>query len=666
MRPDDAGAQAQTWERVLRKVRSGEMPPPGLPRPEPAESAALTAWIEAELDRAAAAKPNPGRPAIHRLNRAEYSNAIRDLLALDIDPGSSLPADDSGYGFDNIADVLSVSPALLEKYLAEARQISRLAVGDTAILPSLAKYSRSQAGNIRHYFPLDAEYSIKVHLRPASADDHASPQLEILVDGTALKLPDPVSEVYETRQRVKAGARVISVGPRAVVNFVEITGPFDATGPGETASRKRVFVCRPQRSSGEKACAKEILSALARRAYRRPVTEADLHPLLSFYATGRRKGTFETGIEMALARMLIAPQFLFRMERDPAEIAPGRAYRISDIDLASRLSFFLWSSIPDDTLLEAAEQDKLHQPGVFTEQVERMLQDPRSVALVKNFAGQWLYLRNLALVKPDPEAFPDFDESLRAAFQQETELFLETIFREDRSAIDLLDADFTFVNERLARHYKIADVHGSEFRRVTLSGTERRGLLGQGSILTVTSYANRTSPVLRGKWILENLLGSPPPPPPANVPDLKAHGEDGRRLSLRDQMQRHRTDAICSGCHARMDPLGFALENFDGVGHWRIADEAGPIDASGALPDGASFDGPWGLTKVLVSRRDEFAATLSAKLLTYALGRGLEYYDQPEVRAITREAARADYRISALILAITRSTPFQMRRSEEP
>jgi cytochrome c553 len=718
--PDKPGENAQVLEKVLRKVSTGEMPPRGLPRPEPAAAKAFNASLEATLDQAAAKNPNPGRPAIHRLNRDEYSNAIRDLLAIDINPGSSLPPDDSGYGFDNIGDVLSVSPILLERYISLARKISRLAVGDPGILPAVEEYSvpvgLSQADSvsddlplgsrggiaIQHAFPLDAEYTIRIRVRGFNNRARDLVQcLDLRLDGVRLKdfeilgksaQGDEESPTFEVRAPVKAGVRTVGVNflseyavqegvlppppakatppPRNLpgrlgVDSVLIGGPFQATGSGDTPSRERIFICKPANSKDEAPCAKKIFSTLARRAYRRNVIDADLKPLLSFFDIGRRNGTFESGIESGLRRMLVAPDFLFRVERDPARVAPGSNYRLNDFELASRLSFFLWSSIPDDQLLDLADRGILQDPAVFEQQVRRMLADRRSRTLVSNFAGQWLYLRNLSRVQPDPDVFPEFDENLRQAFQRETELLLEDIVREDRSVVDLLNANFTYLNERLARHYQIANVHGSNFRRVSLTDNDRFGLLGQGSILTVTSYPTRTSPVLRGKWILENLLGTPPPPPPANVPDLKDHAEDGRALSLREQMEKHRADSTCASCHSRMDPLGFALENYDGVGKHRTKDADGAIDTSGSLPDGTKFQGPGGLRDVLLSRRDQFVETFTEKLLTYALGRGLEYYDQPAVRAITRTAARDDYRVSSVIVAITRSTPFQMRRAQD-
>ena len=740
---------AEAWEKVVRKLRTEAMPPAGVPRPDKTGYDSFATYLETALDRAAAAKPNPGRPAgVHRLNRAEYSNAIRDLLALDIDATALLPADDSGYGFDNIGDVLSVSPTLLERYMAAAGKISRLSIGDRTARPITVKYDvqpliiqddhmsenlpfGSRGGMaIRHHFPLDGEYLIKVSLVRNGNNDIrglAEPhQLDVRLDGSRIKLftvggerkgktwanlysdgglPDPEQQIYqltadaalEVRFPAKAGTRLVQVaflkeafqpegvlGPLPVPDFsnfkagdpgvasVAVGGPYDAGGPGETSSRGKIFVCRPSggrdsaRSTAEDTCAKKILSTLARRAYRRPVTDGDVQILLSFYKAGRSKGGFETGIEMALQRILVDPEFLFRIERDPANLAPGAAHRISDLELASRLSFFLWSSIPDDALLDLAERGKLKDPAVLEQQVRRMLADARSKALVDNFAGQWLYLRNMRLVAPDGEEFPDFDENLREAFRRETELFFESILREDRSVLDLLRANYTFVNERLARHYGIPNVYGSRFRRVTLPNETRMGLVGQGSILTVTSYPNRTSPTLRGKWVLETILGAPLPPPPPDVPSLQEN-KDVQRLTMRQRLEQHRTNPACGGCHNRMDPLGFALENFDAIGKWRTTsgDANTPIDVSAALPDGAKFQGAAELRKILLSHSEEFAMTITEKLLTYALGRGVEYYDAPAVRRITREAARSDYRWSALILGIVKSAPFQMRKSAE-
>ncbi len=709
------GESAAVLEKAARKVRTGEMPPAGLPRPEPAAAAAFTKSVEEALDRNAAANPNPGRPAVHRLNRAEYSNAIRDLLALDIKPGASLPVDDSGFGFDNIGAVLSVSPALLERYMSAARMVSRVAVGDLNLKPGEEEFSArrgprnerisddlpfdSRGGSsFQYYFPLDAEYRIRVKLGG---------------DGGGMAAP------YEVRLPVKAGLRTVAVTflresakpeipapagrrgapppppapglrnapaemdlrldgaklkrfqvPHGVappqVDKVLIAGPYNATGRGDTPARDRILVCRPA-AGDEESCAHTILATVARRAFRRPVTDADIQPLMAFYKGGRAEGDFDHGIEKALRAMLVSPDFLFRIERDPTGAAPGSAYRIGDFELASRLSFFLWSSIPDDQLLDLAEKGKLKDPAVMETQVRRMLADPRSQSLVGNFAGQWLYLRNLAAHKPDPEVFPEFDESLRQSFEQETSLFFQSILREDRSILDLLDANYTYLNQRLAEHYGIPNVYGSQFRRVALSDPNRGGLLGQGSILAVTSYPNRTSVVQRGKWILETLLGAPPPPPPPDVPDFQPKGKDGKQLSMRESMEQHRANATCASCHSRMDPLGFALENYDGVGKWRTEDAGSTIDPAGKLPDGTEVAGPAGLKKVLATtRRDEFLATAAEKLLTYALGRGLEYYDKPAVRAVTREAARDNYKFSALVTAVVRSTPFQMRRTLEP
>ena len=720
------GESAPMWEKVLSKLEAGAMPPVGMPRPDKPTADSLVTWLESELDNAAAANPNPGRPAVHRLNRVEYTNAVRDLLGVDIDGVSLLPADDAGYGFDNIGDVLSVSPLLMERYMAAARKITHLAIGNLDTRPHqqtydvhrfLAQENRmsealpfgSRGGiAIDHFFPLDGEYLIKIRLKRDFSGNNilgiSEPhQLDVRLDGARIELfrvggeqqSNPAEYVrtadreLEVRLPVEAGRRLVGVTfvketsmpegvlrPRLAgigrdhpvsVGSVTIGGPYHPRGPGETRSRRRIFACRPAVPEEEEPCAREILSRLARRAYRRPVTDQDVQILLNLYRETRSSRGFEAGIGMALRAMLVSPEFLFRVERDPEKVAPDRAYRISDLGLASRLSFFLWSSIPDDPLLDLAAAGRLKDPRELEDQVGRMLGDARSQALVSNFAGQWLYLRNMRSAAPDPAAFPSFDENLRQAFQRETELFFESMLREDRSVLDLLDADYTFVNERLARHYRIPNVYGSHFRRVTLEDQERRGLLGQGSILTVTSYPNRTSPVLRGKWLLENILGTPPPPPPPNVPALKDRGKDGEALSVRQRMEQHRANPACASCHARMDPLGFALENFDGIGRWRTTSEANtPIDASGMLPDGTRFQGPVGLREILLDRREQFVTTVTERLLTYALGRGVEYYDAPAIRRIRREAAPNDYRWSSLISGIVKSTPFQMRRSREP
>jgi cytochrome c5 len=716
---------AAVWEKVLRKLQGRAMPPAGMPRPDEATYDSLTTYLEQELD---SAESNPGRPVLHRLNRAEYTNVIRDLLALEIDGTTLLPADDSGYGFDNIGDVLSVSPMLLERYMSAARKISRLAIGDhtgrpdseTHVVPRfLGQQDRtsdelpfgSRGGiAVRHFFPLDGDYLFKVRLKTSYdgsrilglAEPH---QLDIHLDrqrvghftvGGTDRVPlgyrtSPVGEAapdahLEVRLPVAAGPHLVGVSflkeawareqmiqptfastesEEPGVGSVTISGPYNARGPGETPSRNRIFVCRPTSSQDQEPCARNIISTLARHAYRRPIADQELPSLLAPYHIGREEGGFEEGIELALQRILVSPEFLFRIEQDPENVEPGTAYPIRDLELASRLSFFLWSSIPDDTLLDLAAEGRLKDPAVLEEQVRRMLADPRSESLVTNFAGQWLYLRNIAMVAPDLGEFPEFDENLREGLQRETELFFGSMLREDRSVADLLDADYTFLNERLARHYGIANIYGSHFRRVTLDHEERKGLLGKGSILTATSYANRTSPVLRGKWILENILGTPPPPPPPNVPELPEPAGDGQPLTMRERMEAHRANPACATCHARMDPLGFALENFDAIGGWRSTEAGSPIDSSGVLPDGTQFEGASGLRKVLLGRREAFVMNVTEKLLTYALGRGVEYYDAPAVRSVMRQAAPSDYRWSSLITGIIKSTPFRMRRSAE-
>ncbi|HEY3839478.1 MAG TPA: DUF1592 domain-containing protein [Bryobacteraceae bacterium] len=705
----NVGADAKTWEKVLRKVSAGEMPPAGLPRPNAAASATFTQWLGDQLDQAAAAHPDPGHPTVHRLNRAEYSNAIRDLLALDIQPGAKLPPDDSGYGFDNIGDVLSLSPILIERYMSAARLVSRLAVGDTDMKPDTDQFDAPRQkglsrARISDDLPFDSAGGMTV-------------AYDFPVDGEYLiKIKGPGGKNYENRLQVKAGARTIGVtflgenelpelvtglstGRRGGAAFgfqptpivgkmdlrldgarlklfdityttvpslttITVSGPYTVTGPGDTPSRQRIFVCQPASEKEELPCATKILSALARRAYRRTVTKADVSPLIAFYQMGRRDGSFEKGIQMALRAVLVSPDFLFRIERDPVNAEPGTVHHVSDFELASRLSFFLWSSIPDEELLTLAEQGKLKDPAVVSAQVARMLDDRRSKAFVSNFAGQWLYLRNLSQVKPDPDAFPEYDAGLRQAFESETELFFNAILRENRAVTDLLAANFTYLNDRLAHHYGIPNIYGSQFRRVTLDNQNRGGLLGQGSILTVTSYPNRTSVVQRGKWVLENLLGSPPPPPPPDIPALEAHSKEGKSLTMRQQMEQHRTNAVCASCHGRMDPIGFALENYDGVGAWRAKDSGNTIDAAGKLPDGTTFEGPAGLNKLLLTRyREAFISTFTDKLMTYALGRGLEYYDQPALRAIIRDAAHENTTIPAIIQSIVKSPQFQMRRT---
>ncbi len=703
--PARVAEHAPALEKVFQKLRAGEMPPAGRPRPDDATVADLVAWLETALDGAAADSPDPGAPAIHRLNRAEYRNAVRDLLGLDLDHARDLPADDSGYGFDNIGDVLTVSPLHVEQYVAAARRVSRLAVGNLTPRPVVERYEAprgtadaaidglppNERGGIlfRHYFPFDADYTITARVRGRRTAGMPAPRLDLRVDGRRVRLIDAdfdpaeanqLTRNFELRLPIPAGEHEVAAGflteyaksedgqatNRYSIDYVLVGGPFGAAGPGDPASRRRLFVCRPAVGEPEEPCARRILSALARRAYRRPIAAADVDPLLDLFAIGRADGVrFEDGIEMALSGVLVSPSFLFRAPSVPEAAAPGSVHRLSDVDLASRLSFFLWSSIPDEELLDLAERDRLGDPGVLAGQVGRMLADPKARALVDNFGGQWLHLRNVADWTPDPERFADFDESLRHAFERETALFLQHLMRDDRSVLELIDADYSFLNERLARFYGIDGVAGGYFRRVSLAGTERRGVLTHGSVLMVTSYPTRTSPVLRGKWVLEQLLGAPPPPPPPDVPAL-ADGASSSAGSLREALEQHRANPACAACHARLDPLGFALETFDAVGAYRTEDQGVAVEASGSLPDGTRVDGPAGLRRVLASRRQEFVETLAANLLTYALGRGLEAYDRPAVREIRRRTEAAHHRFSALVAAIVDSVPFRLRRTPEP
>ncbi|PYS13942.1 MAG: hypothetical protein DMG15_09600 [Acidobacteria bacterium] len=700
-----AGEHPEIWEKVVRKLRGRMMPPPGRPRPDERGYDALVASLETSLDGAAAANPDPGRTeTFRRLNRTEYHNAIRDLLTLDVDVASLLPKDDASYGFDNVS-VGGLSPTLLERYLAAAQKISRLALGSPVrtpasnivlVPPDLTQEDHldglpfgTRGGTIVPYtFPVDAQYDIQIRLM-RDRNEH----IEGLTEPHQNFTDADVDSNLKVRPAVKAGPHEIGATfikkdsalietteqpyqahfnyyrhPRIqpAVYSVAITGPFDARGVTDTPSRRRIFVCRPARPSEEERCATTIISTLARRAYRRPVNTDDLRVPLAFYKDARAEGDFEAGIEMALRAILTSTEFIFRIERDPEGVAPNRPYHISDIELASRLSFFLWSSIPDDELLDLAAQGKLHEPAILERQVRRMLADARSQSLVTNFGGQWLYLRNLADAGPDGRIFPDFDDNVRQAFRQETELFLESIIKEDRSVIDLLSANYTFLNERLAKYYGIPNVYGSNFRRVTLPNDSiRGGLLGKGSLLTVTSYANRTSPVQRGKWVLENILGTPPPPPPPNVPPLTDDNPVGKVLTMRERMAQHRSNPACSACHQLMDPIGLSFEHFDATGRWRNQSEGDvPIDAAGALPSGVTFEGVTGLKKALLARPELFATTVTEKMLTYALGRGMDYYDAPAVRAIVREARNNDFRFSALILGVVKSAPFQMRRSQ--
>ncbi len=745
----DPSRHADVWERVIQKLRTGAMPPPGRPRPDEATYDAVASRLEAGIDRAAAGNPNPGRTStVHRLNRTEYRHAIRDLLALDLDVTPLLPGDEtSDTGFDNNADVLSISTAQLERYLSAARTITRLATGltptgpgfETFDVPLLLLQDERQSESmplgsrggvaIPYHFPVDGDYLIKIELR-SNWQDYilgmgSAHLLDVRIDGelverltvggdapgrpapvtfTIAERGDPEWEAYlqaaderlEVRVPVEAGPRTVSVSfvrnvwepegilkPRqagevlsndeayngnAAVNAVAIGGPYAVTGPGDTPSRRAIFTCRPETAApeDERACAAEIVSRLARSAYRRPLTAADVDTLLGFFDSGREDGgSFDAGVQLALERMLVDPDFLLRMERDPAGVVPGEPYRLSDVEVASRLSFFLWGSIPDEPLLDAAEEGTLTEPAVLEAQVRRMLADPRARSLVDDFAIQWLHLRNLEDVTGDPVPFPDFDDNLVEAFRQETTLFLASTLREDRSVMDLLDADYTFVNERLARHYGIPGIYGSRFRRVALPDREQRGgLLGHGGLLALTSYPTRTSPVLRGKWLLDTILGAPPPSPPADVPALPERGEGGRTTSVRERLERHRQAPACATCHASIDPPGFALEQFDGLGAWRTADEFGnPIDATATMPNGRTVAGMAGLRALLLERPEQFAGTVTEKLLSYALGRGLEHVDRPTVRAVVRDAAADDYRWSALIAGIVKSPAFLLRNA---
>ena len=719
---------AEIWEKVVRKLRAGMMPPLGMKRPDAATHEALTVWLENELDRAASLKPNLVPPGVHRVNRREYSNAIRDLLGLEFDASTLLPVDDSSYGFDNVASALGVSPALLEAYMSAAAKVSRLALGhelSPAEKNFIAPQDLSQETHVeglpfgtrggmylKYYFPADGEYAfnwapVRGNTGEFFGGNRKGEQLEVSIDGTRIKLfnlDEPEFQQgtdfdkHEVRTFVKAGMRTVGFAfidtsnipiddlnqhnLRSVldtnpipgyifspqVGRVTVMGPYNGVVPKDTASRKKIFVCQPANAAAEAACAKQIVTTLTRRAFRRPATDEDLESLMSFYETGRKKGGFEDGIEMALQRILADPEFIFRTENEPANIKPGQSYRIGDLELASRLSFFLWSTNPDDELINLASQNKLHEPAVLDKQVRRMLADPRSHELVVNFAGQWLQLRNLASSAPLAQGFPDFDDNLRQGFRTETEMFFESILREDRSVIDLLNADYTFVNERVARHYGIPNIYGPLFRRVTLGPDfdVRRGLLGKGAILLVTALSDRTSPVQRGKWVLMNMLGIIPPDPPPNVPalkesDKKANGQPvALEVPMRERMEEHRANPACASCHTKIDPLGFALESFDAVGKFRTTQFGKTLDVSGQLNDGTKINGVAGLRQGLVRYSPQFVRTVTEKLLTYALGRGVEYYDMPVVRSIIRDAAPTNYRLSSLIVGIVKSKPFQM------
>jgi len=726
----DVAQHPEVWEKVVRKLRARLMPPVGKERPDDTTYDSVIKSLETSLDRAATVHPDPGRTAtIRRLTRTEYQNAIRDLLAVDIDVTPWLPADETSYGFDNVT-VGDLSPTLLDRYVSAAEKISRVAVGrpsrspggETIRIPADLTQEEhidglpigTRGGALVNYtFPMDGEYEIQVRLT-RDRDEHVeglseSHDVELLLDRERVALftvkppvraagvPDTeqpshakVDQHLKIRIPVRSGPHAVGVTfpkkpselletarqpyqthfnsyrhPRIqpAIYSVSIIGPYDAKGPGDSPSRRRLLVSRPASPALEDRSARQILSSLMGRAYRRPVTDADLQAPFAVYQKAREEGDFDAGIEMALSAVLVSPQFLFRVERDPGGLSPGTPYRVSDLELASRLSFFLWSSIPDDLLLNAAVAGTLHQPLVLERQVRRMLADSRSEALVTNFAEQWLRLRNLDSITPDMRLFPDFDDNLRQAFRKETELFFGSVLREDRSVLDLLSAKYTFLNERLAKHYGIPNVYGTRFRRVGLDEDSwRGGLLRQGSILTVTSYATRTSPVLRGKFVLDTLLGVPPPPPLPDVPTLKDNTVNGN-LSVRERLAEHRTNAVCAPCHNMMDPLGLSLEKYDAVGRRRSAEAGMTIDASGGLPDGSKFADVPGLEAALLRRPELFVGTLAEKLETYALGRGMDYYDAPAIRTIVRDARAQNYRMSSIILGVVKSQPFQMRKS---
>lgn len=726
---DKVADNAVVWEKVIRKLNGGQMPPQGMPRPQVAASQALAQFLATSLDRALASNADPGRAPLHRMNRTEYANAVRDLLAIEIDPAEYLPPDDESDGFDNIADALRVSPTLLDQYLVASRKLSALAVGDmetapisrfVQVPPDLSQQDHVEGlplgtrGGvlIHHNFPLDADYDFSVFLIQnivgyVTGLEYAH-ELEVSIDGERVFLApvggdednrmsdenlgvakDTLDARLKSRIAVKAGRHAVAVAflrrnsaptdeplqpftrdhdlqnmnGLPLVDHVQITGPFKPTGSGDTASRKAVFTCQPKTAAAEAPCAKQILSSLAKRAYRRPVSDADLASLMSLYEAGRKDASFEKGVQNALRLILANPKFIFRSEPDPKSALPGSTRRLTDLELATRLSFFLWSSLPDDELIGLAAQGKLKNAQVLDNQVRRMMNDPRADAMVSNFAGQWLLLRNLSSQPRDPNVFPNYDANLRDAFRKETELLFQAVMREDRNVLELLTADYTFVNQRLAQHYGIPGVYGSNFRRVKIADPNRRGILGQGSFLTVTSESNRTSPVKRGKYILETILGTPPPAPPPNVPALKENDESGRNATtLRARLALHREAATCSTCHSVMDPLGLALENFDAVGRWRTKELGGQIDTAGQLADGTKVSGPTELRDALMKRPAQFVGTMTEKMLTYALGRAVEPADMPVVRDITRQSERQNYKFSAVVLGIVKSTPFQMKK----
>jgi hypothetical protein len=721
--PEQNAAQA---EKVIAKLQTGMMPPAGLPRPDAATIKAFAAGVENTVDAAVAGHINPGRPALHRLNRTEYSNSIKELLGVDYDATAILPADDMSHGFDNMSDVLMVSPTLMEAYVRAAGQVSRAAVGDPAATPGIATYKlprvfsqvRHVEGTpmgtrggiaVKHYFPADAEYSFQVSFYYSGLGAFfgqnlgKGQEIEISVDGERVAVMDldpfmKLNTVLRTpRVVIKAGPHLIAAafpmkasGPvdddvapieQSLVDVsnanvpgltslphlhdVGINGPYNVTGISDFASRKKIFVCRPSPGADEVACAKKVIAGLVRQAWRRPSTDADVESMLSYFQQGRNDGDFDSGIRTAIQAIVANPQFVFRFERTPANITPGSVYRISDLELASRLSFFLWSAPPDDQLITLASQDKLKDPVVLEQQVRRMVSDPRSAAMSRNFAGQWLRLQNLKDLQPDDYQFPDYDKNLFDSMKRETELFFDTLMREDHSAMDILTANYTYVDERLAKHYGIPNVTGPRFRKVTITDENRYGILGQGSILALTSVATRTSPVNRGKWVLNVLLGVPAPTPPPNVPPLKENAPDGKALSVRERMEAHRENEPCHSCHQIMDPLGFAFDNFDTLGQWRVKDSGFVIDPSGTLYDGTKVSGPKDVRNAILNHTDAFLRGFSSEMLMYGVGRVIEPTDMPAVRAIDREAAKHNYRISGIILGIVKSAPFQMRKAEE-
>jgi hypothetical protein len=720
-------------EKVIRKLRAGLMPPAGAKRPDRASATAFAASLETAID--TAAQPNPGWRAFQRLNRAEYARTIHDLLALDVDVTALLPPDPLSAGFDNIADAQSFSPAVMEGYIRAAGKIAAEALGDPSASATSATYSvpstvsqmrqvdgapfGSRGGiAIVHNFPADGEYVFSIRFQAATNGGligrrSANEQIEVSINGERLALLDIKANMSESTGNglnVRTGRLAVKAGPQRVaaaflpkfsglvddlvapIEFtladaigaaqllqvphlqdLNITGPFTVTGISETPSRRRVLTCRPVSAAEERTCASEIVANLARRAYRRPITEEDRRGLLALYESGRNggetgaaSGNFEAGIRTALQAILASPHFVFRLEQRPSDVSPGQSYPVGDLELASRLSYFLWSSAPDDQLLAAARDRRLRDPAAFEQQVRRMLADPRSESLATRFAAQWLHLAELDNMVPDALLYPNFDHLLAKAMRRETELFFDSVVREDRNILDLLTADYTFVNERLALHYKIPGILGSRFRRVAVTDDYRRGLLGQGSILTMTSNADRTSPVIRGKWVMEVLLGTPPPPPPPNVPGLDATKpiRNGQLLTVRERLEAHRANPACASCHRMIDPIGLSLENFDVTGSWRIKDSGVPIDSSAVLFDGTVLTGPVSLRQAVLNYSEAFISNLTENLLTYALGRRVEYYDMPSVRAIARDAARQDNRFSAYVLGIVKSPAFQMSKAE--